>query len=160
VKYRPPPARHWRSYGDDTLPTGAEALGEPFTAVCFHRVRDIARALAVSASSRANFPCSRNAALLSRAASAEMRKSAAWFRSTIETPRSSAGVAIGHHGAPSRGGASRGSIKTPREGLCFVGSQCRFAGRAVARTGAPGHDRMTVRPVPWLLVALATLATI
>ena len=30
--YRPPPARHWRSYGDDKLPTGAEALAEPFAA--------------------------------------------------------------------------------------------------------------------------------
>jgi hypothetical protein len=29
---RPPPARHWRSYGDDKLPTGAEALAEPFAA--------------------------------------------------------------------------------------------------------------------------------
>jgi hypothetical protein len=26
------PARHWRSYGDDKLPTGAEAMGEPFAA--------------------------------------------------------------------------------------------------------------------------------
>jgi hypothetical protein len=30
--YRPPPVRHWRSYGDEKLPTGAEALGEPFAA--------------------------------------------------------------------------------------------------------------------------------
>jgi hypothetical protein len=30
---RPPiPKRHWRSYGNDPLPTGAEALGEPFNA--------------------------------------------------------------------------------------------------------------------------------
>jgi hypothetical protein len=29
---RPPPARHWRSYGDHPLPTGAEAMGEPFSA--------------------------------------------------------------------------------------------------------------------------------
>ena len=29
---RPIPARHWRSYGDDPLPTGAEALDEPFRA--------------------------------------------------------------------------------------------------------------------------------
>jgi hypothetical protein len=29
---RPPPTRHWRSYGDDKLPTPAEALGEPFSA--------------------------------------------------------------------------------------------------------------------------------
>jgi hypothetical protein len=27
-----PPARHWRTYGDDTPPTGAEALDEPFSA--------------------------------------------------------------------------------------------------------------------------------
>ena len=27
-----PPARHWRTYGDDKLPTGPEALGEPFSA--------------------------------------------------------------------------------------------------------------------------------
>jgi hypothetical protein len=29
---RPVPKRHWRRYGDDTLPTGAEALDEPFAA--------------------------------------------------------------------------------------------------------------------------------
>ena len=29
---RAPPTRHWRSYGDDKLPTGAEALDEPFSA--------------------------------------------------------------------------------------------------------------------------------
>ena len=29
---RPIPPRHWRSYGDDPLPTGAEALDEPFRA--------------------------------------------------------------------------------------------------------------------------------
>ena len=29
---RTPPKRHWRSYGNETLPTGAEALDEPFTA--------------------------------------------------------------------------------------------------------------------------------
>jgi hypothetical protein len=29
---RPIPPRHWRSYGDDKLPTGAEAMGEPFAA--------------------------------------------------------------------------------------------------------------------------------
>ena len=29
---RPIPKRHWRSYGDDMLPTGAEALDEPFAA--------------------------------------------------------------------------------------------------------------------------------
>jgi hypothetical protein len=29
---REPPARHWRSYGDDEFPTGAEALDEPFSA--------------------------------------------------------------------------------------------------------------------------------
>jgi hypothetical protein len=30
--YRPPPARHWRSYGTDPLPTSAEAVSEPFNA--------------------------------------------------------------------------------------------------------------------------------
>jgi hypothetical protein len=30
---RPIPTRHWRSYGDDPLPTGKEALNEPFRAV-------------------------------------------------------------------------------------------------------------------------------
>jgi hypothetical protein len=29
---RPIPARHWRSYGDDPLPSGREALDEPFRA--------------------------------------------------------------------------------------------------------------------------------
>ena len=29
---RAPPQRHWRSYGNDPLPTGAEALDEPFAA--------------------------------------------------------------------------------------------------------------------------------
>ena len=29
---RPVPRRHWRSYGLDKLPTGAEALDEPFAA--------------------------------------------------------------------------------------------------------------------------------
>jgi hypothetical protein len=29
---RAPPRRHWRSYGNDALPTGAEALDEPFAA--------------------------------------------------------------------------------------------------------------------------------
>ena len=29
---RKPPARYWRSYGDDPLPTGAEAMAEPFGA--------------------------------------------------------------------------------------------------------------------------------
>jgi hypothetical protein len=29
---RPVPTRHWRSYGDHPLPTGAEALGEPLRA--------------------------------------------------------------------------------------------------------------------------------
>jgi hypothetical protein len=29
---RPVPKWHWRSYRDDTLPTGAEALDEPFAA--------------------------------------------------------------------------------------------------------------------------------
>jgi hypothetical protein len=27
-----PPQRHWRSYGDDPLPSGQEALDEPFSA--------------------------------------------------------------------------------------------------------------------------------
>ena len=29
---RAPPRRHWRSYGNDPLPTGAQALDEPFAA--------------------------------------------------------------------------------------------------------------------------------
>jgi hypothetical protein len=29
---RPVPKRHWRSYGTEPLPTGAEALEEPFRA--------------------------------------------------------------------------------------------------------------------------------
>jgi hypothetical protein len=29
---RPSPTRHWRSYGDDPLPSGREALDEPFRA--------------------------------------------------------------------------------------------------------------------------------
>ena len=29
---KPPPARYWRTYGNDKLPTGAEALDEPFGA--------------------------------------------------------------------------------------------------------------------------------
>jgi hypothetical protein len=29
---RPVPKRHWRSYGNDPLPSGAEALDEPFDA--------------------------------------------------------------------------------------------------------------------------------
>ena len=29
---RPVPKRHWRSYGDDPLPTGEQALHEPFSA--------------------------------------------------------------------------------------------------------------------------------
>jgi hypothetical protein len=32
MRYRPPPLRHWRSYGEEKLPTGAEALEEPFSA--------------------------------------------------------------------------------------------------------------------------------
>jgi hypothetical protein len=28
----PKPERYWRSYGDDPLPAGAEAMGEPFAA--------------------------------------------------------------------------------------------------------------------------------
>ena len=27
-----PPSRHWRSYGTDPLPSGGEALDEPFSA--------------------------------------------------------------------------------------------------------------------------------
>jgi hypothetical protein len=30
--FRPPPERHWRSYGTDPLPTAAEALDEPLRA--------------------------------------------------------------------------------------------------------------------------------
>jgi hypothetical protein len=30
--FRPPPKRHWRSYGTDPLPTPAEALNEMFSA--------------------------------------------------------------------------------------------------------------------------------
>jgi hypothetical protein len=30
--YRPPPVRHWRSYGDDKLPTSTEAMSKPFAA--------------------------------------------------------------------------------------------------------------------------------
>ena len=29
---RPPPERHWRSYGTEPLPTATEALGQPFSA--------------------------------------------------------------------------------------------------------------------------------
>jgi hypothetical protein len=29
---KPVPQRHWLSYGDDKLPSGTEALGEPFSA--------------------------------------------------------------------------------------------------------------------------------
>ena len=29
---RPVPKRHWRTYGNDPLPTGREALNEPFRA--------------------------------------------------------------------------------------------------------------------------------
>jgi hypothetical protein len=32
VAVRPPPARHWRSYGTDALPTPAEALQQPMRA--------------------------------------------------------------------------------------------------------------------------------
>jgi len=32
VTARQLPKRHWRSYGDDPLPTGREALDEPFAA--------------------------------------------------------------------------------------------------------------------------------
>jgi hypothetical protein len=30
--FRPPPWRHWRSYGTDPLPTAAEAMTEPMRA--------------------------------------------------------------------------------------------------------------------------------
>ena len=30
--FRQPPRRHWRSYGNDPLPTPAEAMAEPFSA--------------------------------------------------------------------------------------------------------------------------------
>jgi hypothetical protein len=30
--FRPPPKRHWRSYGTDALPMPAEALAEPLSA--------------------------------------------------------------------------------------------------------------------------------
>jgi hypothetical protein len=32
VAFQTPPERHWRSYGIDPLPTGVEALDEPFRA--------------------------------------------------------------------------------------------------------------------------------
>ena len=32
MAFQTPPARHWRSYGNEPLPTGAEALDEPFSA--------------------------------------------------------------------------------------------------------------------------------
>jgi hypothetical protein len=32
VAFQTPPQRHWRSYGDDPLPSGKEALDEPFRA--------------------------------------------------------------------------------------------------------------------------------
>jgi hypothetical protein len=32
MAFRPPPARHWRSYGTEPLPTPAEALNEMFSA--------------------------------------------------------------------------------------------------------------------------------
>ena len=32
MSLRPPPARHWRSYGTEPLPSGGEALDEPFSA--------------------------------------------------------------------------------------------------------------------------------
>jgi hypothetical protein len=32
MKPRPVPARHWRSYGDAPLPSGREALDQPFSA--------------------------------------------------------------------------------------------------------------------------------
>ena len=36
---RPAPKRHWRSYGNDPLPTPAEALDEPFAAFPFWFMR-------------------------------------------------------------------------------------------------------------------------
>jgi hypothetical protein len=38
--FRPPPERHWRSYGTEPLPTAAEALDEPLKAFpsCFLKV--------------------------------------------------------------------------------------------------------------------------
>jgi hypothetical protein len=36
---RKPPERYWRSYGDDPLPTGAEAMDEPFAAFPFWLMR-------------------------------------------------------------------------------------------------------------------------
>jgi hypothetical protein len=32
VAFRPPPERHWRSYGTESLPTAAEALQQPMRA--------------------------------------------------------------------------------------------------------------------------------
>ena len=32
MAFQTPPERHWRSYGIDPLPTGVEALDEPFRA--------------------------------------------------------------------------------------------------------------------------------
>jgi hypothetical protein len=32
VAFKAPPQRHWRSYGDDPLPSPTEALTEPFSA--------------------------------------------------------------------------------------------------------------------------------
>jgi hypothetical protein len=32
VVFRPPPKRHWRSYGNDPLPTAEEALDQPLSA--------------------------------------------------------------------------------------------------------------------------------
>ena len=32
TSFRQPPRRHWRSYGNDPLPTPAEAMAEPFSA--------------------------------------------------------------------------------------------------------------------------------
>ena len=32
MAFQTPPQRHWRSYGNDPLPTGREAMDEPFRA--------------------------------------------------------------------------------------------------------------------------------
>jgi hypothetical protein len=32
MAFQTPPHRHWRNYGDEPLPSGTEALNEPFSA--------------------------------------------------------------------------------------------------------------------------------
>jgi hypothetical protein len=39
VAFQTPPQRHWRSYGNDPLPTAAEALNKPFRAFPFWCLR-------------------------------------------------------------------------------------------------------------------------